>query len=173
MNYEKMTSDQMLYYLKTMDENHKKHIQVRDRLFDEIKGMQERKEILSWEEIASAVAYPKAASDKECIGGGSPDEYKLLHQAERINTIYRSQMEELLAELESVEMQITRYQYVNRCIGRLEQRDQEIINQFTRKNLTFAKGSEILHMVRSTIYKMQKKALDNLTELYNNGSHVS
>ena len=30
---------------------------------EEIKAIQARKEILSWDEIASAVAYPKAASE--------------------------------------------------------------------------------------------------------------
>ena len=62
---------------------------------------------------------------------------------------------------------ITKYQYINRCITRLEARDTEIINQFTRKNLTFAKGAELLHMVRSTIYKMQRRAVTRLTEIYN------
>ena len=52
-------------------------------------------------------------------------------------------------------------------ITRLEARDKEIINQFTRKNLTFAKGAELLHMVRSTIYKMQRRAVTRLTEIYN------
>ena len=170
MKYTEMTSDQMLVYVKGMDVVYEKNVQTRNRLYDEIKGMQERKEILPWEEIASAIAYPKAASDKDHVGGGSPDEFKLLHQAERINKIYRSQMEELLTELEDVETQIARYQYVSRCITHLEAKDREIINLFTRKNLTFAKGSELFHMVRSTIYKMQKKALDHLTEIYNAGS---
>ena len=167
MKYGKMTPEQMLFYIKTMDENYDRLCQSRDRLMNEVKAIQDRKEILSWDEIASAIAFPKASSDQERTSGGNPDEYKLLHQAERINQIYRSQMEELFDELESVETQITKYQYINRCITRLEARDKEIINQFTRKNLTFAKGAELLHMVRSTIYKMQRKALIRLTEIYN------
>ena len=167
MKYGKMTPEQMLFYIKSMDENYDRLCQSRDSLMKEVKAIQERKEILSWDEIASAIAFPKAASDPERIGRGNPDEYKLLHQAERINQLYRSQMEELFDELESVETQITKYQYINRCITRLEARDKEIINQFTRKNLTFAKGAELLHMVRSTIYKMQRKALIRLTEIYN------
>ena len=170
MKYESMTKEQMLIYVRTMDENYKRFCQSRDMLLGEIKAIQDRKEILSWEEIASAVAYPKAVSDSEKLGGGNPDEYKLLHQAERINMIYRSQMEELFAELESVETQITKYQYISRCISRLDEKDKEIINKFTRKNLSFAKGTELLHMVKSTIYKMQKNAIARLAELYNLGN---
>lgn len=173
MKYGKMTPEQMLFYIKSMDENYDRLCQSRDSLMKEVKAIQERKEILSWDEIASAIAFPKAASDPERIGRGNPDEYKLLHQAERINQLYRSQMEELFDELESVEMQITKYQYVSRCINKLEAKDKEVINLFTRKNTTFAKGEEILHMVRSTIYKMQRKALIRLTEIYNTGYSVS
>ena len=167
MRHEKMTSEQMLLYVKTMDENCDRLCQSRDSLINEVKAIQARKEILSWDEIASAIVFPKAASDQERISGGNPDEYKLLHQAERINQIYRSQMEELFDELESVETQITKYKYVNRCITKLEAKEKEVIDLFTRKNITFAEGEVILHMVRSTIYKMQRKALMKLTEIYN------
>lgn len=167
MKYDKMTSEQLLIYIKTMDENREKLIVSRDRLIKETRELQERKEILSWDEIASAVAYPKAASDSEKISGGNPDDYKLLHQAERISRIYRSQMEELFEELEDVELQLTKMQFVNRCISQLEQKDKEIIDQFTRKNLSFAEGAEVLHLVRSTIYRAQKHAIDNLTVIYN------
>ena len=170
MKYGKMTSEQMLAYVKAMDQNYDRLRKSRDKLINEVKAIQERREILSWDEIASAIAFPKMASDQERTSGGNPDEYKLLHQAERINQIYRSQMEELFDELESVEAQITKHQYVSRCITKLEAKDKEVINLFTRKNLTFAKGEEILHMVRSTIYKMQRKALMRLTEIYNSGN---
>ena len=149
MKYGKMTPEQMLFYIKSMDENYDRLCQSRDSLMKEVKAIQER------------------------TSGGNPDEYKLLHQEERINQLYRSQMEELFDELESVEMQITKYQYVSRCINKLEAKDKEVINLFTRKNITFAKGEEILHMVRSTIYKMQRKALIRLTEIYNTGYSVS
>ena len=167
MKHDMMTPDQMLVYVKRMDEEYARLSQSRDQLLEEIKAIQSRKEILSWDEIASAVAYPKAISDQDSVGGGNPDEYKLLHQAERINKIYRSQMEELFDELESLEMQITKYQYVNRCISHLDQNDKAIINLFTRKNLTFTRGAELLHMARGTIYKMQRTALINLARIYN------
>ena len=167
MRHETMTPDQMLAYVKRMDEEYARLSQSRDQLLEEIKAIQARKEILSWDEIASAVAYPKAASDQERVGGGSQDEYKLLHQAERINKIYRSQMEELFDELENLEMQITKYQCVNHCISRLDPDDKEIINLFTRKNLTFTRGTELLHMARGTIYNMQKRAVTNLADIYN------
>lgn len=162
-----MTPDQMLDYVKRMDEEYARLSQSRDQLLEDIKAIQARTEILSWDEIASAIAYPKAASDQERVGAGTPDEYKLLHQAERINKIYRSQMEELFDELENLEMQITKFQYVNRCISRLEPSDKEIITLFTRKNLTFTSAAELLHMSRGTIYKLQRRALSNLTEIYN------
>ena len=131
MKYDKMSYDDMVLYIKQMDKNEEKLKTARDRILQEIKDLQDRNEILSWDEIASAVAYPKAMSDKERVGGGNPDEFKLLHQAERINQIYRSQMEELLEELETVELQLTKYKYVNRCINRLDAEDKEVIDRFT------------------------------------------
>lgn len=167
MRFDKMTSEQMLFYVKSMDENYEKHVQIRDRLVQDVKGLQERKEVLSWEEIASAVAYPKTMSDTERISGGNPDEFKLFHQAERIGMIYRSQMEELFAELEYVETQIAKFQFVNRCICQMDPKDREIIEKFTRKNLTFARGEELLHMVRSNLHRVQRTAVDKLTAIYN------
>ena len=84
MKYETMSAEQLLLYVRKMDANYKKLIEARSRILQEIKDMQERKEILSWDEIASAVAYPKAISDTERVNGGEPDSFKLLHQAERI-----------------------------------------------------------------------------------------
>lgn len=170
VRHEKMTPDQMLAYVKRMDAEYARISESRDQLLEDIKAIQARKEILSWEEIASAVAYPKAASDQERVGLGNPDEYKLLHQAERINKIYRSQMEELFDELENLETQIAKYQCINRCISRLDPVDKEITNLFTRKNLTFTRGAELLHMARGTIYKLQRRAVSNLTEIYNASS---
>ena len=167
VKYEKMTPEQMLVYVKRMDEEYARLSESRDQLLKEIKAIQTRKEILSWDEIASAVAYPKAASDQERVGADNPDEYKLLHQAERINKIYRSQMEELFDELEGIETKIAKYQYVNRCISRLPPNEKEIINLFTRNNLTFTRGAELLHMARGTIYKMQRRALNCLVGIYN------
>ena len=167
MKQRKITFEQMLQYVKEMDADYQKLILAREKLLAEIKGIQDRREILSWDEIASAVAYPKTLPGTERISGEAPDDFKLLHQAERINTIYRSQMEELFASLENIEVQIMKYQYVNRCINLLAPKDKEIIELFTRKNLHFTKGAEIFHVVRSTLYRMQKKAVNNLTEIYN------
>ena len=167
MKYERMTSEEMLLYVKRMDENELKLKDARSRILQEIKEMQQRKEILSWDDIASAIAYPKAMSDKEHVSGGTPDEFKLLHQAERINRIFISQMEELFEELERTELQLTQHKYINRCISRLEKEDREIIDQFVRKDMTFEKGMTEFHMARSTLYKLQKKAIENLTVIYN------
>ena len=167
MKFDKMTPEQMLFYVKRMDENFEKHVLVRDHLVQEVRGLQERKDILSWEEIASAVAYPKTISDTERISGGNPDDFKLFHQAERIGMIYRSQMEQLFAELEYVETQIAKFQFVNRCICQMDLEDRMIIEEFTRKNLTFARGEELLHMVRSTLHRVQRNAVNKLTAIYN------
>ena len=167
MKYDTMTPDQMLAYLKLMDELEKKLIRDRERILEEIREMQERKEILSWDEIASAVAYPKAMSDRERVGGGNPDEYKLLHQAERINRIYISQMEELFAELENIEKQITKRKYVSRCISRLDEEEQEFIRKFICSDLTYEKGAELFHVSRSSLYRLQRKTLKDITQLYN------
>ena len=167
MRYDIMTSSQMLTFVKKMDTDLEKLARARDRLFNEVKALQEHREILTWDEIASAIAYPKAASDREWTSGGFPDEYKLLHQAERINRIYQSQMEDLFTELEIVETQIARIRFVNRCINQLDPKDKEILEAFTRKNLTFVNGQEELHMGRSSLYRAQKHAIEELTELYN------
>ena len=159
----------MVLYIKQMDKNEEKLKTARDRILQEIKDLQDRNEILSWDEIASAVAYPKAMSDKERVGGGNPDEFKLLHQAERINQIYRSQMEELLEELETVELQLTKYKYVNRCINRLDAEDKEVIDRFTRTALSYDEGMRLFHYGRTYLYKLQKKAVDNLLKLYSCG----
>ena len=153
MKYDKMSFDDMLFYLRQMHKNEEKLKTARDRILQEIKDLQDRNEILSWDEIASAVAYPKAMSDKERVGGGNPDEFKLLHQAERINQIYRSQMEELLEELEYVEKEITKQKYINRCI--------------VMPDMTFEQGMQKFHMARSSLYRMQSKAIKNLIVLYN------
>lgn len=167
MKYDKMSYNDMLFYIKQMDKNEEKLKTARDRILQEIKDLQDRNEILSWDEIASAVAYPKAMSDKERVGGGNPDEFKLLHQAERINQIYRSQMEELLEELENVELQITKYKYVNRCINRLDAEDKEVIDRFTRTSLSYDEGMRLFHYSRTYLYKIQKRAIDNLMIIYN------
>ena len=134
----------------------------------EIKAFQDRKVILSWDEIASAVAYPKVISDDVQVKNSNPDEYKLLHQAERISKIYISQMEEIFAELENVEMHITKHKYVSRCINALDQEDKEVIEQFVKQDLSFERGMQVFHVARSTLYKMQKRAIKNLTAIYNN-----
>ena len=125
MKYETMTIDQMQRFVRQMDTSLPKLIEERERILAEIKGMQDRKEILSWDEIASAVAYPKAMSDKERVSNGFSDDNKLLGQLERINKIYISQMEELCEELETVEMKVAQIRYVNRCIGRLPHDERE------------------------------------------------
>ena len=167
MKHETMTPEQMISYIKNMDATYGRLTLVRDRILEEVKAIQDRKEILSWEEVASAVAYPKAASDQERCSNGNPDDYKLLHQAERIQKIYRSQIEDLFTELENVETQISKYRYIDRCISFLEPNDKAFINQFTRKNLTYAQGVETFHIARSSIYKFQKLAVENLVKIYN------
>ena len=167
MKYETMSAEQLLLYVRKMDANYKKLIEARSRILQEIKDMQERKEILSWDEIASAVAYPKVISDKERVSGGEPDSFKLLHQAERINRIFISQMEEVLEELESTETQITKYKFVERCIGKLDPDDKDVIERFTRKDLTYEDGMDIFHIGRTTLYRMQKKAMAHLLVVYN------
>ena len=167
MKYDKMSFDDMLFYLRQMHKNEEKLKTARDRILQEIKDLQDRNEILSWDEIASAVAYPKAMSDKERVGGGNPDEFKLLHQAERINQIYRSQMEELLEELEYVEKEITKQKYINRCIMKLNKDDRDIIDRFVKPDMTFEQGMQKFHMARSSLYRMQSKAIKNLIVLYN------
>ncbi len=169
MKYKKMTPEQMLFYIKRMDTDFQRYVSDRDKVLQEIKGMQERKEIISWEEIASAVAYPKPMSDTERVGGGAPDEYKLLHQAERINKIYVSQMEELFDELERLETDITKYRYVNRCMNQLSQEEKEVIEQFTRKDLSYNEAMQELHYGRTTLYKVQRRAIERLTVIYNSG----
>ena len=168
MKYGKMTPEQMLFYVKRMDANFRKYLEERDRILQEIKDMQNRKEILSWDEIASAVAYPKPMPDSDKIGGGSPDEYKLFHQAERISKIYISQMEELFEELERLETEITKYRYVNRCMNQLDPEDREVIEKFTRQAITYDDAMQVLHFGRTTLYKIQKRAIDHLTVVYNN-----
>ena len=91
---------------------------------------------------------------------------KLLGQLERINKIYISQMEELCEELEDVEMKIAQNRYVNRCIGRLPLDEREIIEAFTRKDITYERASHDLHMTRNTLYKLQKRALEKLIGIY-------
>ena len=167
MKFEKMTEDQMVLYVKKMNANFKKSMEARGRILEEIRGMQDRKEILSWEEIASAVAYPKAMSDREHVSGGEPDSFKLLHQAERINKLFISQMEGLLEELECVEMRITKYKYIERCISKLAPEDRDVIERFTRKDLTYEEGMAVFHVGRTTLYRLQKKAIDELLEFYN------
>ena len=76
-------------------------------------------------------------------------------------------MEDLFTELEIVETQIARIRFVNRCINQLDPKDKEILEAFTRKNLTFVHGQEELHMGRSSIHRTQKHAIEALTELYN------
>ena len=171
MKYETMTIDQMQRFVRQMDTSLPKLIEERERILAEIKGMQDRKVILSWEEIASAVAYPKAMSDKERVSNGFSDDNKLLGQLERINKIYISQMEELCEELETVEMKVAQIRYVNRCIGRLPHDEREIIEAFTRKDITYERASRDLHMTRNTLYKLQKRALEMLIRIYN--SHAS
>ena len=170
MKYDKMTPEQMAAYVRRMDEGHKKLLEERERILQEVRKMQERKEILSWEEIAAAIAYPKAMPDREHVSGGNPDEFKLLRQAEKINKIYISQMEELFEELESVEMQIIKHKYVSRCISRLGVEEKDIIERFIRSDMTYEKGSNLLHTSRSSLYRLQKKALAALTEMYNTSS---
>lgn len=167
MKYEKMTAEQLLLYVRKMDANYKKLVETRVRILQEIKDMQDRKEILSWEEIASAVAYPKAMSDRERVNCEGPDSFKLLHQAERINKIFISQMEEVLEELESTETQITKYKYVERCIGKLDPQDKDVIERFARKDLTYEDGMDVFHIGRTTLFRMQKKAIAHLLEIYN------
>ena len=153
-------------YIRQMDLGIKQNQQDRERILLEIKSMKDRKEILSWEEIASAIAYPKVMADNE-FTGGNPDDFKLFHQAERIHKIYISQMEELFEELENAELQITKYKYVNRCISKLDVEAKEIIEKFVRNDLTYEKGAEIFHVSRSTLYRLQRKALGTLTDIYN------
>ena len=103
---------------------------------------------------------------------GSPNtEFKVLPplymDSERINKIYISQMEELCEELEDVEMKIAQNRYVNRCIGRLPHDEREIIEAFTRKDITYERASRDLHMTRNTLYKLQKRALEMLIGIYN------
>ena len=167
MKYKAMTPDQMSFYIKRMDSQYQKNIIERDAILQEIKAMHDRKEILSWEEIASAVAFPKVMSDNEKVGGGNPDEYKLLHQVERINDLYISQMSELIEEMERLETEITRYRYVIRCINRLDLEDKEVINKFTRQGITYDDAMQKLHIGRTTLYKLQKKAITHLVEMYN------
>lgn len=171
MKYETMTIDQMQRFVRQMDTSLPKLIEEREQILAEIKGMQDRKVILSWDEIASAVAYPKAMSEKERVSNGFSDDNKLLGQLERINKIYISQMEELCEELEAIEMKIAKNRYVDRCIGRLDNDDKEIIEGFTKKDITYEKGSREMHMTRNTMYKLQKRALTNLTKIYN--THAS
>ena len=167
MKQARMTEDQMQQYVRHMDADYERLQAERDKILGEIKSMQDRKEILSWEEIASAVAYPKAAADNERIGKGAPDEFKLFHQAERINRIYISQMEELFEELEAVEVQITKYRYIESCITKLDKEDRIFLKQFIRPDLTYEKGMEIFHTARSTLYRAQKRVIAILTEIYN------
>ena len=166
MKYETMTFDQMQRFVRQMDTSLPKLTEERERILAEIKGMQDRKEILSWDEIASAVAYPKAMSDKERISSGFSDDNKLLGQLERINKIYISQMEELCEELEAVEIKIAQNRYVDRCIGRLDHDDKEILEGFTKKDITYERGAREMHMTRNTLYKLQKRALENLIKVY-------
>ena len=161
------TQTQMAAYVRQMDERIRQLTQNRERILQEIKEMQERREILSWDEIAAAVAYPKETSDQERTNGGSPDGYKLLHQAERINKIYISQMEDLFAELEDVELQISEDKNVSRCISRLSKEDKDIIEKFVRPDLTYEKGAYIFHTSRSSLYRQQKSVIEKLTALYN------
>ena len=167
MKYDIMNSEQMLIYVRKMDTNFRQMTEDRERILKEIQDMQNRKEILSWDEIASAVAYPKAMSDQEHVHGGEPDSYKLLHQAERINRIYISQMEELFEELEKVEIGITQYRYINRCICRLDPESKEVIEKFTRQDITYDNAMQSFHFGRTTLYKLQKRAIDQLTSIYN------
>ena len=169
MKFETMTFDTMLCYVRKMDENYRNSVKDRDRILQEIMDMRNRKEILSWEEIASAVAYPKAMSDQERISGGDPDSFKLFHQAERINKVFVSQMEGLLEELERTEIQITKFRFVGRCINRLDPEDREVIERFTRKDIPYEDGMDIFHVGRTTLYRLQKKAIDNLLDIYHKG----
>ena len=47
----------------------------------------------------------------------------------------------------------------------------ETLNGFTKKDITYEKGSREMHMTRNTMYKLQKRALTNLTKIYN--THAS
>lgn len=166
MKYDAMTTEQMQEFVRRMDKSFSKLTADRQRILSEIKGMQDRNEILSWEEIASGIAYPKAMSDKERISGGNVDNDKLLGQLEKINKIYMFQMEGLFEELAVVETKIAKIGFVNRCIGRLEDADKRIIEEFTRKDITYESASQEMHMTRNTIYKLQKKALEKLVGIY-------
>ena len=143
MKHAAKTQTQMAAYVRQMDERIRQLTQNRERILQEIKEMQER------------------------TNGGSPDGYKLLHQAERINKIYISQMEDLFAELEDVELQISEYKYVSRCISRLSKEDKDIIEKFVRPDLTYEKGAYIFHTSRSSLYRQQKSVIEKLTALYN------
>lgn len=48
---------------------------------------------------------------------------------------------------------------------------QEIIEAFTRRDITYERASRDLHMTRNTLYKLQKRALEMLIRIYN--SHAS
>lgn len=170
MKYEKMTPEQMSDYVRRMDDLIIRLKLEQERILTEVGEMKKRKGILSWDEIASAVAYPKTLSDRERTDGENPDEFKLFHQAERINRIYISQMEDLLIELEGVETQITKYKYVSHCISMLSREDKEVIDKFLRHDMTFENGARVFHTSRSSLYRQQKKALEMLTSLYNNGA---
>jgi len=167
VTYNKMTAGQMSDYVKTMHTSIKRLLKERERILQEIKDMQQRKEILSWNEIASTVAYPKAMPDQERAAGGNPDSFKLLHQAERINKIYISQMEELFDELEIIETEITKHKYVSRCISKLEKEDRDIIERFVCNDMTYERGAEMFHTSRSSFYRQLKRALGTLTTIYN------
>ena len=78
------------------------------------------------------------------------------------------EIEEIFAELENIETQITKNKYVNRCINILNQEDKEIIEQFIKPDVSFDRGMQMFHMARSTLYKMQKQAVDRaLKWVYN------
>ncbi len=44
---------------------------------------------------------------------------------------------------------------------------QEIIEAFTRRDITYERASRDLHMTRNTLYKLQKRALEMLIKVYN------
>ena len=167
MKQKKMTADEMQQYVRRMDADYENLRTERDKILEEIKSMQDRKEILSWDEVASAVAYPKTAADTEWTGKGMPDSFKLLHQAERINKIYVSQMEDMFEELETVEVQIAKYRYIVSCIAKLDKEDRIFLDEFIRPGLTYGKGMDIYHTARSTLYRTQKRVIAKLTEIYN------
>ena len=162
MRIEIRTPKQLKRFLKEMDQRYSSLIEVRDGIYQEIKKLKEQREILSWDEIAEAIAYPKASPDPEKVGGGSFGSDHIFFQMEKIQEVFRSQMEDLLEELEDVEAEISKIRCLRRYIYCLPVDDRKLVETYLMTDDTSRKAAAELGMSRSKLFYDSDRIIDRL-----------